>query len=87
MASNAGRRFVQETVHHGLALVLNRSTRYQPCNCSGLGPKIGHAFLEAVTDRGPEGSRMFSVAQMAGNYAGAFAELAWKPDPDAGKAA
>lgn len=88
VASNAGRRFVQETVHHGLAAAMGRTTDYVPCGCSGFGPKLGSALLGAVTDFDESGRRMFSVPQIAGNYAGAFAPLLWLPedDADAGKA-
>jgi hypothetical protein len=89
VASNAGRRFVQESVHHGLAYMLGRSTDYQPCGCTSLGGRLGNSFVEAVTDRDDQGNRAFSISQFAGNYAGAFAPALWMPDEDwdAGKAA
>ncbi len=83
VASNAGRRFVQESVHHGLAAAMGRTTDYRPCGCSGFGPKLGSALLGAVTDFDESGRRMFSVPQIAGNYAGAFAPLLWWPEDDA----
>jgi hypothetical protein len=87
LGSNAGRRFVQATVHHSLAAALGRTTDYHPCGCTGLGGKLGNSFLEAVTDHDAQGRRLLSVPQLAGNYAGAFAQLTWRPDGDAAEAA
>ena len=88
LASNTGRRFVQASVHHGLAAALGRTTDYHPCGCDSFGGKLGNALLEAVTDHDASGRRLFSIPQFAGNYAGAFAPLLWLPedDADAGKA-
>jgi hypothetical protein len=87
VASNAGNLAVNQTVRHGLALAMGRSTRYQPCGCSGVGARIGHALLETATDRDRAGGRMLSVPRFAGAFAGAFAQRIWRPGMSAGTAA
>jgi len=85
LASNAGRLVVQETVHHGLAAVMDRSTWYVRCDCTG-GARITHAFAEAVTDHTRGGATMLSVPRIAGAYAGAFAQGVWRPGVSTGDA-
>jgi hypothetical protein len=81
IASNAGQVVVEMSVRHGLAAVMNRSTdtHYHPCDCHGFGPRVAHAFVETFTDRRADGSRAFSIPQVAGAYAGNFAQAAWEP--------
>jgi hypothetical protein len=81
IASNAGQVVVEMSVRHGLAAAMNRSTdtRYHPCDCHGFGPRVAHAFVETFTDRRADGSRAFSIPQVAGAYAGNFAQAAWEP--------
>jgi hypothetical protein len=87
IASRAGQAVVQASVYHGLAALMQRSTEYQPCECSGFGSKIEHALVETFTDRGADGSRAFSVPRFAGAYAGSFARLAWEPHRSVGDVA
>jgi hypothetical protein len=84
IGSRAGQVAVETSVRHGLAALMNRSTDYQPCECSGFAPRVGHALLETLTDRGADGSRAFSVPRIAGAYAGGFAQLAWDRGRDPG---
>lgn len=86
LASRAGRTVVRESVRHGVAALMHRSTEYQPCNCRGFGRRVEHAFLETFTDRRADGSRALSIPRFAGAYAGSFARLAWEPGRDAGDA-
>lgn len=78
-ASNVGRLAVQETVHHGLAAAMDRSTWYYPCTCQTPGSRIGHAFVEAFTDHDRAGHTALSVSRIAGAYSGAFAQQLWRP--------
>jgi hypothetical protein len=84
--SRAGQAAVQVSVRHGVAALMNYSTEYQPCRCSGFGPKVQHALLETFTDRRADGTRALSVPRLAGAYAGDFARLAWDRNHDAGDA-
>ncbi|HEX9105831.1 MAG TPA: hypothetical protein VF832_01350 [Longimicrobiales bacterium] len=79
VASSAGQLIAQETVRHGLAAVLDRSTDYQRCRCKDFGGRVGNAFTETFTDRDREGHRAFSVPRIAGTVAGSFAPLLWWP--------
>ncbi|MEZ0336393.1 MAG: hypothetical protein ACAI18_20565 [Gemmatimonadales bacterium] len=87
MLSRAGQAAVQLSVRHGLAALMDRSTSYQPCDCRGLGPRIGHALLETFTDHRADGSRALSVPRIAGAYAGSFSRMAWEHDGNAGDVA
>jgi hypothetical protein len=84
IGSRATQAAVQVSVRHGLAALMHRSTDYQPCDCRGFGPKVGHALLETFTDRRADGSRALSVPRIAGAYAGGFSRLAWERDRSAG---
>ena len=87
VASNAGRIVVGQSVRHGLAAALSRSTRYRRCECTGFFPRIGHAFVETVTDRNREGERWVSIPRIGGSLAGAYAQMLWRPEITAGEAA
>ena len=84
IGSNATQAVVQTSVRHGFAALMHRSTDYQPCECQGFGPRVGHALLETFTDRRADGSRALSVPRLAGAYAGGFSRLAWEHDRNAG---
>ncbi len=79
VASTYGDLLVQESVHHGLAAAMDRSTSYHRCACQGFGGKVGNAFVETFTDRDAEGQRQFSVPRVAGAVAGGFAPMLWWP--------
>jgi hypothetical protein len=89
IAERATQHAAQESVRHGLAALMHRSTDYhfQFCDCRGFGPRVQHALLEAFTDRRADGSRAFSVPRIAGTYAGAFAGLPFEHDRNAGDVA
>lgn len=87
IAARAGQAAVQVSVRHGLAALMHHSTRYEPCGCSGFGPKVEHALLETFTDRRADGSRALAVPDLAGAYAGSFARLAWDQDRSVGQVA
>jgi hypothetical protein len=89
IASRAGEVVVNVSVRHGLAALMHRSTdtHYQPCDCHGFGPRVGHALAETFTDRRADGSRAFAIPLVAGAYAGNFAQAAWEPGHSAGSVA
>jgi hypothetical protein len=82
LASNAGRHAVNQSVRHGLAIVMGRTTRYHRCTCSGFFSRAGHAIVETFTDHGRDGSRMISIPRFGGAAAGAFVENIWLPEDD-----
>jgi hypothetical protein len=79
VASAAGARFANETVRHGLAAVLDRSTSYERCGCKSFGARLGHAVIGAITDRNEEGRTFLSEPAIAGAVAGAYAPRIWRP--------
>lgn len=86
IGQRATQHVAEVSVRHGLAALMHRSTdyHYQFCDCHGLGPRIGHAVVQAFTDRRDDGSLGFSVPRLAGSYAGGFAGMAWEHDRSAG---
>lgn len=86
-ATNAASHVVAESVRHGLAIALGRSTRYQRCECSGFGPRVGHAFVETFTDRDRAGARMVSIPRLGGAVAGALSQRIWRPSETNGDTA
>ena len=79
-ASHAGSLVVEQSVRHGLAVALGRSTRYQRCECSGFGARVGHAIRETFTDRDRANQRAVSIPRLAGAVASAVAQPLWRPD-------
>ena len=79
-ASHAGNLVVEQSVRHGLAVALGRSTRYQRCDCNGFTARIGHAVRETFTDRDRENRRAVSLPRLAGVAAAAVAQPLWRPD-------
>ncbi len=79
LASSAGQLIAQETVRHGLAALMDRSTDYKPCRCKDVGGRVQNALVETFTDRDREGHRAFSIPRLAGAVAGSFAPLIWWP--------
>ncbi|HEX5576503.1 MAG TPA: hypothetical protein VFX42_11555 [Gemmatimonadales bacterium] len=87
IAQRATQNAVQASVYHGLAALMHRSTEYQPCECHGFGPKVGHALLETFTDRRDDGSRALALPRFASAYAGGMAGLAFEHDKNPGDVA
>jgi len=89
LAERATKHLAEESVRHGLAAVLHRSTdtHYHFCECQGFGPRVAHALVESFTDERADGSRGFSLARVGGAYAGSMAGLPWERHRSAGDAA
>jgi hypothetical protein len=84
--SRAGGHVVNQSVRHGLAAALDRTTTYRPCGCVDAEHRIAHALFETFTDYDSGGRARLSTPFLAGAYAGALAPLAWHPDADAAEA-
>lgn len=85
--SNAGARWVNVSVRHGIAALQDRTTEYKRCECTSTVGRIRQAVLGSVTDFDERGNRHFSVAQVSGAIAGSSAKIIWTPDYDASNAA
>lgn len=80
LASHFGSSVVEGTTNFALGEALRLDTKYYPCTCKGIWPRIRHALISSVTARaGGDGHRVFSPPAIASPYAGAFATLAWYP--------
>jgi hypothetical protein len=84
--SRAGGHVVTQSVRHGMAAVLNRSTEYRVCGCAEPERRAAHALFETFTDYDAQGRARVSTPFLAGTYAGALAPLLWHPDADAARA-
>ncbi|MHB8411033.1 MAG: hypothetical protein ACYDDI_03705 [Candidatus Acidiferrales bacterium] len=79
-ASDVGSSAAGGTAEFALAEALRLDTKYYPCKCKGIWPRVGHALKSAITARaGVDGHRVFSVPALVAPYAGAFSTLAWYP--------
>lgn len=83
-----GERFVSDvgssttagTTNFLLGEALHLDTRYYPCTCKGIWPRVRHALISSVTARaGEDGHRVFSPPAVVSPYAGAFSTLTWYP--------
>lgn len=80
LASHFGSTAVSGTTNFALGEALRLDTKYYPCTCKGIWPRLRYAFLSSVTARaGEDGHRVFSPPAIVSPYAGAFAMLGWYP--------
>ena len=86
-ASGYGRRFanilgqysIQRTVTYGLASALHEDNRYFNSGVQGVWPRTRYALSSGILARHDDGSRHFSISQVAGVAAGAFLARTWLP--------
>jgi hypothetical protein len=80
-ASHLGSSMVGGGANLLLSQALREDTRYYPCTCKKIWPRVKHALISSITARaGEDGHRVLSIPAIASPYAGAFASLAWYPD-------
>ncbi|MHB8755611.1 MAG: hypothetical protein ACYC92_11740 [Candidatus Acidiferrales bacterium] len=80
IASHVGASAIGGTTEFALAEAFRLDTRYYPCTCKKIWPRVRHALLSTITARaGEDGHRVFSVPSVAAPYASAFSTLAWYP--------
>lgn len=80
VASHFGSALVTGGANLVLGEALREDTKYYPCTCKGIWPRLKHAVASSVTARaGEDGHRVFSIPAVASPYAGSFAQLAWYP--------
>ncbi|HVA72488.1 MAG TPA: hypothetical protein VNF02_05195 [Candidatus Limnocylindrales bacterium] len=79
-ASDVGSAAIGGTTEFALGEAMHLDTRYYPCDCKGIWPRVRHALLSTITARaGEDGHRVFSIPSVAAPYASAFSTLAWYP--------
>jgi hypothetical protein len=80
VASHFGSALVAGGANLLLGEALREDTKYYPCACKGIWPRLKHALASSATARaGEDGHRVFSIPAVASPYAGAFTQLAWLP--------
>lgn len=80
LASHFGASLVGGGANLAMAQALGLDTKYYPCTCRGIWPRLRHALVSSVTARaGTDGHRVFSPPAIASPYAGAFTSLSWYP--------
>lgn len=75
--STAGRLLIEAGATHGIAAALRLDPRFTPRRTGGVGPRLRHAVLAAVTARAPHGTRVPNVPRWAGTYGAALIEQQW----------
>jgi hypothetical protein len=80
--SNFGILAISTSTRYGLAELFREDTLYYRCECTGFGPRLGHALLSTFTARrGEDGHRVFSFPDLVAPYAGTLVGVyAWYPD-------
>lgn len=80
VASHFGTSLVGGGANLLLSEALGEDTKYYPCTCKGVWPRLKHALISSATARaGEDGHRVFSIPAVASPYAGAFTSLTWHP--------
>lgn len=81
VGSKFGQHVIQETVVYGLSAPLGQDPAYYKCDCSGFGPRLGHAIVSSFTALNRDEKRVFSVPRIIGPFAaGQVAANGWYPD-------
>ncbi len=78
VGSNAGRQLLESGTAHGLAAATRLDLRFRPQGHGGVGPRIRHATLAAVTARTADGSRVPNAPRLIGTYGAALAQQRWQ---------
>jgi hypothetical protein len=75
-----GMNLTSKTTEYTLAALTHEDVAYHRCDCSGLLPRTGHAFVSVLTARTQSGRTVFSVPSLVAPYAGSFTAVnAWYP--------
>lgn len=77
VGSTAGRLLIEAGVTHGIAAATRLDPRFVPHRTGGVGSRLRHAVLSAVTARTSSGTRMPNVPRLAGTYGAALFEQQW----------
>lgn len=81
LGSKFGQHIVQETVLYGLSAPLRQDPAYYRCDCSGFGPRFGHAIVSSFTALNRDEKRVFSVPRIVAPLAaGQIAANGWYPN-------
>jgi len=80
VGSKFGQHVVQETVLYGFSAALRQDPAYYRCDCSGFGPRLGHAIVSSFTALNRDEKRVFSVPRIVAPFvAGQVAANGWYP--------
>lgn len=77
VGSTAGRLVLEAGATHGLAAATRLDLRFVPRRTGGVGPRLRHAVLAAVTARTPHGTRVPNLPRLAGTYSATLVEHQW----------
>ncbi len=81
VGSKFGQHVIQETVMYGLSAPFGQDPAYYKCDCSGFGPRLGHAIVSSFTALNRDEKRVFSVPRIIAPFAaGQVAANTWYPD-------
>lgn len=78
VGSNAGGLLAEAGVAHGLAAASGLDLRFEPRGRGGIGPRLRHAAIGALTARTAGGARVPNVPRVVGTYVGALAQQRWE---------
>jgi hypothetical protein len=79
-ASNYAESAIGDTTKYALARMLHQDPSFQRCQCTGFGPRLGHAVTSVFKARNVEGEWVWSPAVGAGIVASSVIPAAtWYP--------
>jgi hypothetical protein len=80
LASAYARRVIRNSLDLGVASLRGEVLRYDHCECSGFGPRTGHAFKRTFVRRTEDGGQTFALGRFVGAYGSGFLSNTWYPD-------
>lgn len=78
--SRLGRLAVRNAIMLGTDVAFKIDPRYDRCSCSGVWPRLAHAYKRVVVARTDAGGQMFNVSRFTGAYATPLIADQWNPD-------
>jgi hypothetical protein len=75
-----GRLVVRNSINLGFHVALRTDPRYDPCQCKGVGRRLGHAVRRSFIVRTDSGGERFHIGNFASAYATNFITNQWLPD-------
>jgi len=78
VGSNAGSDLIESVTAHGLAAATRLDLRFRRRGRGGVGARVRHATLEAVTARTLDGTRVPNAPRIVGIYGAALAQQRWQ---------
>ena len=78
--SRLGRLAIRNTIMLGTDVAFKLDPRYDRCACTGVWPRVKHAYKRVLVARTDAGGHMFNVSRFAGGFLTPMIANEWAPD-------